>query len=133
MVYIKQKQTTTKDFFMKYLFLEYPKCSTCQKAKQWLLNNGFEFEDRHIVNNPPTREEFNKWIECSNRTPRSFFNTCGLQYKTLNLKEKLPNMSISEQIDLLTSDGMLIKRPLLIGNNIVLSGFRPEIWDQLKA
>ena len=111
---------------MKYLFLEYPKCSTCQKARQWLLNNGVEFEDRHIVDNRPTEAELKEWIE------RSFFNTGGLRYKALNLKEKLPGMSDAEQISLLASDGMLVKRPLLVGGSVVLSGFRPGIWQQLK-
>lgn len=88
---------------MKYLFLEYPKCSTCQKARQWLLDNGVEFEDRHIVDNRPTEAELKEWIERSGREPRSFFNTSGLRYKALNLKEKLPGMSDAEQISLLAS------------------------------
>lgn len=117
---------------MKYLFLEYPKCSTCQKARQWLLDNGVEFEDRHIVDNRPTEAELKEWIERSGREPRSFFNTSGLRYKALNLKEKLPGMSDAEQISLLASDGMLVKRPLLVGGRVVLSGFRPGIWQQLK-
>lgn len=117
---------------MKYLFLEYPKCSTCQKARQWLLNNGVEFEDRHIVDNRPTEAELKEWIERSGREPHSFFNTSGLRYKALNLKEKLPGMSDAEQIRLLASDGMLVKRPLLVGGSVVLSGFRPGIWQQLK-
>ena len=78
---------------MKYLFLEYPKCSTCQKARQWLLNNGVEFEDRHIVDNRPTEAELKEWIERSGREPHSFFNTSGLRYKALNLKEAMPNKS----------------------------------------
>lgn len=117
---------------MKYLFLEYPKCSTCQKARQWLLDNGVEFEDRHIVDNRPTEAELKEWIEQSGREPRSFFNASGLRYKALNLKEKLPGMSDAEQISLLASDGMLVKRPLLVGNGVVFSGFRPGIWQQLK-
>ena len=117
---------------MKYLFLEYPKCSTCQKARQWLLNNGVEFEDRHIVDNRPTEAELKEWIERSGREPHSFFNTGGLRYKALNLKEKLPGMSDAEQISLLASDGMLVKRPLLVGGSVVLSGFCPGIWQQLK-
>ena len=86
---------------MKYLFLEYPKCSTCQKARQWLLDNGVEFEARHIVDNRPSETELKEWIEQSGREPRSFFNASGLRYKALNLKEKLPGMSDAEQISLL--------------------------------
>ena len=115
---------------MKYLFLEYPKCSTCQKARQWLLDNGVEFEARHIVDNRPSETELKEWIEQSGREPRSFFNASGLRYKALNLKEKLPGMSDAEQISLLASDGMLVKRPLLVGNGVVFSGFRPRIWQQ---
>ena len=91
---------------MKYLFLEYPKCSTCQKARQWLLDNGVEFEARHIVDNRPSETELKEWIEQSGREPRSFFNASGLRYKALNLKEKLPGMSDAEQISLLASDGI---------------------------
>ena len=117
---------------MKYLFLEYPKCSTCQKARQWLLDNGVEFEARHIVDNRPSETELKEWIEQSGREPRSFFNASGLRYKALNLKEKLPGMSDAEQISLLASDGMLVKRPLLVGNGVVFSGFPLSIWQQLK-
>lgn len=117
---------------MKYLFLEYPKCSTCQKAKQWLLDNNIEFEDRHIVDCPPTEAELHKWIRLSERDIKSFYNTGGLKYKALELSKKLPEMSHKEQIKLLASDGMLIKRPLIVGENIVLSGFRPQIWESLK-
>ena len=109
---------------MKYLFLEYPKCSTCQKARQWLLDNGVEFEARHIVDNRPSETELKEWIEQSGREPRSFFNASGLRYKALNLKEKLPGMSDAEQISLLASDGMLVKRPLLVGIGVVFRGFR---------
>ena len=117
---------------MKYLFLEYPKCSTCQKARQWLLDNGVEFEDRHIVDNRPTEAELKEWIERSGREPRSFFNTSGLRYKALNLKEKLPGMSADEQISLHPSAGMLVNRPHHVGGSVDLSGFRPGIWQQLK-
>ena len=109
---------------MKYLFLEYPKCSTCQKARQWLLDNGVEFEARHIVDNRPSETELKEWIEQSGREPRSFFNASGLRYKALNLKEKLPGMSDAEQISLLASDGMLVKRPLIIGEDFALPGFK---------
>ena len=119
---------------MKYLFLEYPKCSTCQKARQWLLDNGVEFEARHIVDNRPSETELKEWIEQSGREPRSFFNASGLRYKALNLKEKLPGMSDAEQISLLASDGMLVKRPLLVGDDLVLVGFKEAEWERaLKA
>ena len=114
---------------MKYLFLEYPKCSTCQKARQWLLDNGVEFEARHIVDNRPSETELKEWIEQSGREPRSFFNASGLRYKALNLKEKLPGMSDAEQISLLASDGMLVKRPLLIDSGKVLVGFKETEWE----
>lgn len=117
---------------MKYLFLEYPKCSTCQKAKQWLLNNSIEFEERHIDDCPPTGAELQNWIRLSERDIKSFYNTSGLKYKALELSKKLPEMSQDEQIKLLTSDGMLIKRPLLVGENIVFSGFHSQNWEILK-
>lgn len=117
---------------MKYLFLEYPKCSTCQKAKQWLIDNGIDFEDRHIVENRPNVQELTAWIAQSGREIKSFFNTSGLKYKELGLKEKLPSLSHEEQIKILASDGMLIKRPMIIGKTIVLNGFKPEQWNQLK-
>lgn len=117
---------------MKYLFLEYPKCSTCQKAKQWLIDNHIDFEDRHIVENNPKAEELSAWIAQSGREIKTFFNTSGLKYKELGLKEKLPTLSAAEQINLLASDGMLVKRPMIVGKTIVLSGFKPELWIQLK-
>ena len=117
---------------MKYLFIEYPKCSTCQKAKKWLETNKIEFEDRHIIENTPTYEELEKWISQSNQDVKKFFNTSGLKYKELKLKEKLPNMSDSEKIELLASDGMLIKRPLLISDEAILIGFKEKEWEVLK-
>ena len=116
---------------MKYLFIEYPKCSTCQKAKKWLENKKIEFEDRHIVENTPTFEELENWISKSNLEIKKFFNTSGLVYKSMNLKEKLDTMTKEENIKLLASNGMLIKRPLLVGNNLVLVGFRQENWEQV--
>lgn len=115
-----------------FLFLEYPKCSTCQKARQWLENNNLPFTSRHIVENCPSAGELQLWIARSGRPATKFFNTSGLKYKALNLKERLPQLTEEEQIALLASDGMLIKRPLLIGENIVLSGFRPAEWESLK-
>ena len=112
------------------LFIEYPKCSTCRKAKKWLLDNNIEFTDRNIVEDTPTREELKKWIEESKKDIKKFFNTSGLKYKELNLKEKLINMTDEEKIKLLSSDGMLIKRPLVITENKILTGFKEEEWKE---
>ena len=112
------------------LFIEYPKCSTCKKAKKWLLDNNIEFEDRNIVEDTPTKEELKKWIKESKKDIKKFFNTSGLKYKELNLKEKLINMTDEEKIKLLSSDGMLIKRPLVITENKILTGFREEEWKE---
>ena len=115
------------------LFLEYPKCSTCKKAKNWLESNGFEFEDRHIVENNPTAEELKAWYEKSGLPLKKFFNTSGLKYKELGLKDKLPNMTEEEQLNLLGTDGMLVKRPLVIGDDFVLIGFKEPQWaEKLK-
>ncbi len=116
---------------MKYLFLEYPKCSTCQKAKKWLDNNNVKYEDRHIVEQNPNIEELKKWHSISQKPFKSLFNTSGLLYKQLNLKDKLPQMSDEELFSLLSSNGMLVKRPLLVGENIVLSGFKEEEWKKI--
>ena len=112
------------------LFIEYPKCSTCKKAKKWLLDNNIEFTDRNIVEDTPTEEELKKWIKESKKDIKKFFNTSGLKYKELNLKEKLTNMTDEEKIKLLSSDGMLIKRPLVITENKILTGFREEEWKE---
>ena len=115
------------------LFLEYPKCSTCKKAKNWLESNGVEFEDRHIVENNPTAEELKVWYEKSGLPLKKFFNTSGLKYKELGLKDKLPNMTEEEQLYLLGTDGMLVKRPLVIGDDFVLIGFKEPQWaEKLK-
>ena len=113
----------------KVLFLEYPKCSTCQKAKRWLDEHGVAYEDRHIVENNPTVAELKTWLSLSGGDIKKLFNTSGLKYKALNLKEKLPNMSEEEQIELLATDGMLVKRPLLVGEDFVVAGFKSEIWQ----
>ena len=115
---------------MKYLFVEYPECSTCQKAKKWLQNQKVEFEDRHIVENTPTFEELQKWINQSGFEIKKFFNTSGLVYKSMNLKEKLENMTAEKKIKLLASNGMLIKRPLLICDDFILVGFREKEWEE---
>ena len=114
---------------MHILFIEYPKCSTCQKAKKWLEEHDIPFEDRHIVEQNPTVEELTKWIARSGLPVRRFFNTSGILYKEMNLKDKLPNMSEAEQYDLLASNGMLVKRPLLIDSGKVLVGFKETEWE----
>ena len=116
---------------MKNVFIEYPKCSTCQKAKKWLLANNINFEDRNIVENNPTEEELAKWIKLSGKEIKKWFNTSGLKYKSLNLKEKLPNMSDREKIKLLASDGMLVKRPILISEKGILIGFKEAEWKDI--
>ena len=112
------------------LFIEYPKCSTCQKAKKWLLENQVEFEDRHIVEDNPSKEELKAWYEKSGLPLKRFFNTSGMKYKELKLKDKLPAMTEEEQLELLASDGMLVKRPVLVGNDFVLTGFKEKEWTE---
>lgn len=112
------------------LFIEYPKCSTCKKAKKWLEDNNINFEDRNIIEDTPTEKELKKWIIESKKDIKSFFNTSGMKYRELNLKEKLPQMTEEEKIKLLASDGMLIKRPLLIRKNMVLLGFKEKEWKE---
>ncbi len=111
------------------LFIEYPKCSTCQKAKKWLDSNGIKYDSRHIKDDNPTFEELKAWYEKSELQLKRFFNTSGMLYKSMNLKDKLPNMSEEEQLQLLATDGMLVKRPLLVGDNFVLCGFREKEWQ----
>lgn len=112
------------------LFIEYPKCSTCKKAKKYLEEHGIEFEDRHIVEENPTKEELAEWIRISGKPVKKFFNTSGMKYRELGLKDKLPHMSEEEQIELLVSDGMLVKRPLLIDGEMVLTGFKEAEWPE---
>ncbi len=111
-------------------FICYPKCTTCKKAKKWLDDNNIKYEMRDIKLQKPTLEELEKWYKMSNLPLKRFFNTSGLLYKSLALKEKLPNMSEEEQIALLASDGMLVKRPLLIGDDFVLVGFKEALWSE---
>lgn len=120
-----------KRYHMNNLFIEYPKCSTCQKAKKFLEKKQIDFIDRHIIENNPTKEELKEWINQSGYPIKKFFNTSGLKYKALNLKEKLPLMTEEEQLELLATDGMLIKRPLWISSNIILTGFKQEEWEKM--
>lgn len=115
---------------MKNLFIEYPKCSTCQRAKKWLESHNIEFIDRHIVENNPTEEELSKWIKQSNKDIKKWFNTSGMKYKELNLKDKLVDMSEEDKIKLLASDGMLVKRPILITEKDIFIGFREAEWEE---
>lgn len=117
---------------MKPLFLQYPVCSTCQKAKKWLTENEIEYTNRLIVEENPTVEELKAWIPRSGLPLKRFFNTSGLVYKELKLSEKLASMSEEEQIALLATNGKLVKRPLVITDNLVLVGFKPDEWEKLK-
>ena len=112
------------------LFVCYPNCSTCKKAKAWLESQGIPFAERNIKTENPTREELARWQKASGLPLKRFFNTSGQQYRALGLKEKLPAMAEEEQLELLSSDGMLVKRPLLVGENTVLVGFRPQEWEK---
>lgn len=117
---------------MNYIFINYPKCSTCQKAKKFLDENQIKYTDRHIVTETPTYEELKSIIEASGLPISKFFNTSGLLYRSMNLKEELKSCSDDEKIKLLASNGMLIKRPILVKNNTVLVGFKEEEWKKLK-
>lgn len=117
---------------MKPVFLQYPACNTCQKAKKWLKENNIEFTDRLIVEDRPTVDELRTWIPLSGLPVKKFFNTSGLVYKELQLKEKLPSMGEEEQIALLATNGKLVKRPLVVTSEFVLVGFKPDEWEKLK-
>lgn len=113
------------------LFIHYPPCSTCQKAKKWLDAKGIAYTDRHIKEQNPSYEELKEWHQKSGLPLKKFFNTSGLLYKSLNLKEKLPTMTEEEQLRLLATDGMLVKRPLVVKGNTVLTGFKEADWEKL--
>ena len=115
------------------LFVCYPNCSTCKKARAWLESQGIPFAERNIKTENPTREELARWQKASGLPLKRFFNTSGQQYRALGLKEKLPAMTEEEQLELLSSDGMLVKRPLLVGETAVLVGFRPQEWEKAVA
>ena len=112
------------------LFLEYPKCSTCKKAKKWLVDHQVAYTDRHILEENPTEDELREWIGRSGLPLKRFFNTSGMKYRELQLKDRLPGMSEEEQIALLATDGMLVKRPLLVLDHRVLPGFREADWSE---
>ena len=114
------------------LFIEYPKCTTCQKAKKWLDDNGISYTARHIKENRPTYAELKDWYAKSGLPLRKFFNTSGLLYQSMQLKDKLPAMSEDDQLRLLATDGMLVKRPLVIDGDTVLVGFQSGQWERLK-
>ncbi|WP_105177183.1 MULTISPECIES: arsenate reductase family protein [Clostridium] len=114
------------------LLVQYPKCSTCKKALKFLKENNFVIEVRDIVNETPTREELLEWIDKSNLEFKKFFNTSGKVYKELNLKDKINSMTKEEAIELLSSNGMLIKRPILINENLVIVGFKEYNYSKLK-
>lgn len=113
------------------VFVCYPKCTTCQKAQKWLEAKGADFTVRHIKEENPTAEELTQWWKMSGLPLKRFFNTSGLQYKALNLKEKLPTMTEAEQITLLATDGMLVKRPILVGDDFVRVGFKEAEWEEI--
>lgn len=112
------------------LFLYYPKCSTCQKAKKWLDEHNISYTERHIVEENPTYEELKQWYENGNLPLKKFFNTSGMLYKEQKLKDKLPTMSEDEQLKLLATNGMLVKRPLIIDGNTILTGFKEKEWTE---
>jgi len=116
---------------MAYLFVEYPKCTTCKRAKKWLDEHKIEYEDRHIVEDNPTFEELQQWIKLSGLPVKKFFNTSGNLYKEMNLSKKLSTISEEEQIKLLSTNGMLVKRPVVLGDDFVLLGFKNEsLWEE---
>ncbi|SFG58273.1 arsenate reductase [Lachnospiraceae bacterium C7] len=111
------------------LFVEYPRCSTCRKAKKWLDERNVEYVDRHIVEDNPSYEELKEWHERSKLPLKKFFNTSGKLYKEMKLKDKLPEMSEDEQLELLSTNGMLVKRPIIVEDGFILVGFKEEEWS----
>ena len=112
------------------LFVYYPKCSTCQKAKKWLDAHKIVYEERDIKTENPSKEELKEWYEKSGMELKKFFNTSGTLYKSMQLKDKLPGMTEEEQLELLGTDGMLVKRPILVGDDFVLTGFKEAQYEQ---
>ena len=116
---------------MSTLFICYPKCTTCQKARAWLVSHKIRFEERNIVEENPSKQELKKWIKESNLDIKRWFNTSGLKYKELNLKDKLPSMSFEDKLELLSTDGMLVKRPIIITSKSITTGFKEDEWKNL--
>lgn len=114
------------------LFVCYPKCTTCQKAKRFLDENGIKYDERNIKEQNPTIEELKDWHKASGLPLKKFFNTSGMLYRSMELAKKLPSMSEDEQFALLASDGMLVKRPILVSDNTVLVGFKESEWEKLR-
>ena len=115
---------------MSVLFIEYPKCTTCRKAKKYLQDNNIEFIDRHIAEENPTKEELKDWLEKSNLPINKFFNTSGVLYREMGLKDKVKTASVDELLDILSTNGMLVKRPIIVKDNTVLVGFKEEEWNE---
>ena len=115
---------------MSLLFLEYPPCSTCKKAKSWLDAHGVQYTSRHIKDQNHSKEELKAWYQKSGLPLKRFFNTSGLLYKSMALKDKLPSMTEEEQLELLSTDGMLVKRPILVSEDFVLVGFKESEWSE---
>lgn len=111
------------------LFVEYPKCTTCKKAKKWLDEHGFQYENRNIKEQNPSKKELKEWIQRSGLDIRKFFNTSGILYREMQLKDKLKNMSDEEMVQLLATDGMLVKRPIVVTDETVLVGFKEAQWE----
>ena len=112
------------------IFVQYPKCSTCRKAKNWLDEHNIEYESRHIVEDNPQADELQNWHEKSGLPLKRFFNTSGMKYRELKLKDKLPDMDNQEKYDILATDGMLVKRPIVVGDDFVLVGFKVKEWEE---
>lgn len=116
---------------MEILFVEYPRCTTCKKAKKYLEEKNIEFIDRHIVENNPTKEELRSWIQISGLPINKFFNTSGVLYREMQLKDKVKTSSEDELLDILSSNGMLVKRPILVTKDKVLVGFKEAEWNEV--
>lgn len=131
--YSPPKEVVDKKMEVEMLFVYYPRCSTCQKAKKWLDENNLKYTERHIVEDNPTYEDLKDWYSRSGLPLKKFFNTSGLLYKDMKLKDKLPGMSEDEQLKLLATNGMLVKRPVVVDGNTVLLGFKEAEWaEKLK-
>ena len=131
--YSSPKEVADKTMEVEMLFVYYPRCSTCQKAKKWLDENNLKYTERHIVEDNPTYEDLKDWYSRSGLPLKKFFNTSGLLYKDMKLKDKLPGMSEDEQLKLLATNGMLVKRPVVVNGDTVLLGFKEAEWaEKLK-